>query len=67
MKCKLGLPSGLSVGSLPDPVIGTTKDYSGHITTLITADLRALTVGGVDLVCRVLQAFESLGESGMQQ
>ena len=39
----------LDLGSIPHPVMGTTKDYGRNFEALVTPYLQSITAAGVDL------------------
>ena len=44
---------GVQVGSIPHPVMGTTRDYCRYIKALLTPYYEAITTAGIDLRFRV--------------
>ena len=48
---------GFWLGSIPHPVMGTTKDCCRYTTALLTPHLVAISVGAIDLRFRVWRGF----------
>ena len=51
------LENNLFVGSIPHPVMGTTRDYCRYIKALLIPYSGAITIGGIDLTYLYLSVY----------